>query len=163
MWLRNRSRQEPDEEVWGQGQNADGSRCGQKTATKDYTANGSDQLAKRSTPRTIEFVVGILSAMGVNQNVDIRRLHRKSAPLIPELGQLRCCLVKMNRLAENWHLKMGVILLERLFSKKIIPERRIHKLTQGRPLIARLTLRASKKLVIEYQCRSHSCTHKYAN
>jgi hypothetical protein len=100
-------------------------------------------------PRTIEFVVRILSAMGINQNVDIGRLHRKSAPLIPELGQLRCCLVKMNRLAENWHLKMGVILLERLFSKKIIPERRIHKLTQGRPLIARLTLRASKKLVIE--------------
>lgn len=67
----------------------------------------------------------------------------------------------MNRLAEDWHCKIGVIPLEGLVRKKITPKRGIYQLTQSRPLIPRLSLRASKKLIIENQGRSHSRIHTY--
>jgi hypothetical protein len=99
-------------------------------------------------PRAIEFMVGILATVGIDQNVDIGHLHRNSPPLVPELGQLPCCMVKMKCLAVNGHFEIGGIVLGELIGKKITPKRRIHQFTQRRPFIAGLSLRASKKLVI---------------
>jgi hypothetical protein len=65
-------------------------------------------------------MTGILSAVGINQNVDIGHLHRKLPPLIPEFGQMLCCLVKMKWLTVNGHCKSTAIALGG-FGKKIIP------------------------------------------
>jgi hypothetical protein len=68
----------------------------------------------------------------------------------------------MNRLAEDRHCKIGVNTLLGFVRKKITPKRGIYQFTQGRPLFARFSLRASKKLIIENQHRSHSGIHTYA-
>ena len=43
---------------------------------------GFCSISQALDPRTIEFMAGILSTMGVNQNVDIGHLHCKSLTLI---------------------------------------------------------------------------------
>jgi len=43
---------------------------------------GFFSISQALDPRTIEFMAGILSTVGVNQNVNIGHLHRKSPPLI---------------------------------------------------------------------------------
>jgi hypothetical protein len=100
-------------------------RCGGRSKTgMGYDANKCNGDKSRQSewlcsirqalnPRAIEFVIGILSAVGINQNVDIGHLHWNLPPLISELGQLLGCLVKMKWLTVDGHCKGTAISLGR--------------------------------------------------